>query len=199
MNIHKWEFYLKKIGVVGVGNVLFKDEGIGVFVVKYLEENYQFEPEVDLIDAGTLGFGLMSYLYEYDHIIIVDTISVNDKAGSVYRLTPKELSGLASYHQTAHEVEVLQMIELTPLTGRMADVVVIGVVPKDINRSEIGLTEELEDIPFKTVVAQVLKELEKINVKHKKVKNIPLKDVVKKHFGSYNNEFTDKRIGNEPF
>jgi hydrogenase maturation protease len=186
----------KKIGVVGVGNVLFKDEGIGVFLVKYLEENYKFEPEIDLIDAGTLGFGLMSYLYEYDHIILIDTISINDEAGSVYRLTPNELSGLASYHQTAHEVEVLQMIELTPLTGRMADVVVIGIIPEDINKSEIGLTKKLEGTPFKTALAQVLKELERINVKYQKIKDTPLKEVVKKHFGSYNGELSDKRIGN---
>jgi len=185
---------MKKIGVVGVGNILFKDEGIGVFVVKYLEENYSFKPEIDLIDAGTLGFGLMSYLHEYDHIILIDTISVKDKAGSVYRLTPEQLSGLASYHQTAHEVEVLQMIELTPLTGKMADVVVLGVVPEDINKSEIGLTETLEDIPFKTVVSQVLKELEKIGVSYKKEKNLSLKEVVIKNFGSYNGELSNKRI-----
>ncbi|WP_456384393.1 HyaD/HybD family hydrogenase maturation endopeptidase [Persephonella sp.] len=188
---------MKKIGIVGVGNVLFKDEGIGVFAVKYLEENYVFEPEVDIIDAGTLGFGLMRYLHEYDHIILIDTISINDKPGSVYRLTPEQLSGLASYHQTAHEVEVLQMIELTPLTGKMADTVVIGVVPELINASEIGLTETLEGQPFKTVIHQILKELERIGVSYRKVNNHSLKEVVMKHFGSYNGELSDKRIGNE--
>lgn len=188
---------MKKIGVVGVGNILFKDEGIGVFTIKYLEENYTFEPEVDLIDAGTLGFGLMKYLHEYDHIILIDTISVNDKPGSVYRLTPEQLSGLASYHQTAHEVEVLQMIELTPLTGKMADTVVIGIVPEDINSSEIGLTKNLEDVPFKTVIGQVLKELDRIGVKYRKTNSLTLKDVVMKHFGSYNGELSGKRIGDE--
>ncbi|NPA57702.1 MAG: hydrogenase maturation protease [Aquificae bacterium] len=188
---------MEKIGVVGVGNVLFKDEGIGVFAVKYLQENYTFSPEIDLIDAGTLGFGLMGYLHEYDHIILIDTLSVNDKAGSVYRLTPDQLSGLSSYHQTAHEVEVLQMLELTPLTGKMADTVVIGVVPELIDRSEIGLTETLEGQPFKTVIHQILKELERIGVSHKKVKNYTLKEVVMKHFGSYNGQLSDKRIGDE--
>ncbi|HHG73446.1 MAG TPA: hydrogenase maturation protease [Persephonella sp.] len=186
---------MRKIGVVGVGNILFKDEGIGVFAVKYLQENYSFDPEVDLIDAGTLGFGLMNYLHEYDSIILVDTISVNDKPGSVYRLTPDQLSGLSSYHQTVHEVEVLQMLELTPLTGKMADTVIIGVVPKEINSSQIGLTEELEDKPFKTIIFQILKELERIGVKYKKTRDVPLKDVVMKHFGSYNGKLSGKRIG----
>ncbi len=64
-----------------------------------------------------------------------------------------------------------------------------------INKSEIGLTETLEDIPFKTVVSQVLKELEKIGVSYKKEKNLSLKEVVIKHFGSYNGELSNKRIG----
>lgn len=185
---------MKKIGIVGVGNVLFKDEGIGVFIVKYLQENYRFEPEVDLIDAGTLGFGLMSYLHEYDYIILIDTISINDKPGSVFRLTPEQLSGIASYHQTAHEVEVLQMIELTPLTGKMADTVVIGIIPENICASEIGLTQTLEGTPFKTAIAQIFKELDRIGVKYEKINEIPLKEVVKKHFGSYNGELSEKRI-----
>ncbi len=177
---------MKKIGVAGVGNVLFKDEGIGVFVVKYLEVNYSFEPKVDLIDAGTLGFGLMNYLHEYDNLIIVDTISLNDAPGSVYRLTPEDLSGIGSYHQTAHEVEVLQMLELTPLTGKMAETVIIGVVPEDISSSEIGLTETLEDEPFKTAVFQVLKELENLGVGYKKIKDKTLPEVVIDFLGSYN-------------
>jgi len=188
---------MRKIGIVGVGNVLFKDEGIGVFVVKYLQENYRFEPDIDLIDAGTLGFGLMRYLHDYDHIVLIDTISVDDKAGSVYRLTPEQLSGLASYHQTAHEVEVLQMIELTPLTGKMADTVVIGVVPEKIDISEIGLTKTLEHTPFMTVVSQVLKELDRIGVKYKKTNNLSIEEVVMKHFGSYNGKLSEKRISDD--
>ncbi|WP_457641739.1 HyaD/HybD family hydrogenase maturation endopeptidase [Persephonella sp.] len=186
---------MEKIGIVGVGNVLFKDEGIGVYVVKYLEANYKFEPEIDLIDAGTLGFGLMNYLHEYDHIILIDTISVKDKPGSVFRLTPDDLSGIGSYHQTAHEVEVLEMLELTPLTGKMADTVIIGIIPENISVSEIGLTKTLEDIPFKTAVAQVLKELERIGVKYEKVGSKSLPEVVIDFLGSYNGE-TKKSIWN---
>ncbi|WP_457622508.1 HyaD/HybD family hydrogenase maturation endopeptidase [Persephonella sp.] len=177
---------MKKIGVAGVGNVLFKDEGIGVYVVKYLEANYRFQPEIDLIDAGTLGFGLMNYLHEYDFLIIVDTISVNDSPGSVYRLTPEDLSGIASYHQTAHEVEVLQMLELTPLTGKMAETVIIGIVPEDISKSEIGLTKTLEDTPFKTAVSQIIRELEKAGVRCIKTNNKSLQEVVIDFLGSYN-------------
>ncbi len=190
---------MKKIGVIGIGNVLFKDEGIGVFVIKYLKENYVFEPEIDLIDAGTLGFRLMEYFEDYDHIILVDTISIKDKPGTVFRLTDEQLAGIGSYHQTAHEVEVVQMLELTALKGNRAEIVIIGIIPELIHASEIGLTKTLEDIPFKTAVAQVLKELNSLNVNHTKINNFSLKDIALKHFGSYNGELIKTRLSNENY
>ncbi|HIE58931.1 MAG TPA: hydrogenase maturation protease [Persephonella sp.] len=190
---------MKKIGIVGVGNVLFKDEGIGVFIIKYLQENYEFTPDVDLIDAGTLGFRLMEYLEDYDYIILVDTISIKDKPGSVFRLTAEDLAGIGSYHQTAHEVEVLQMLELTALKGKRADTIIIGIVPENICMSEIGLTPSLENEGFKTAVYQILKELEKLGIRYKKINNIQLPEVVIKHFGSYNGKLVRERIGDENY
>ncbi|WP_456400388.1 HyaD/HybD family hydrogenase maturation endopeptidase [Persephonella sp.] len=182
---------MDKICVVGVGNVLFKDEGVGVYLVKYLEANYQFEPKIDLIDAGTLGFGLMRYLYEYDFVIIADTISINDKPGSVYRLTDKDISDIGSYHQTAHEVEVLQMLQITPLTGKMADVVIIGIVPEDISETKIGLSKTLEGTSFDTALNQILNELKLKGVRFKKIGNRSLKEVVIDFLGSYGDETGD--------
>ncbi len=190
---------MKNIAVIGVGNVLFKDEGIGVFVVKYLQENYKFSPEIDLIDAGTLGFRLMEYLEDYKHVILVDTISIKDKAGSVFRLTDEQLAGIGSYHQTAHEVEVVQMLELTALKGDRAEVIIVGIIPEDISITEIGLTKTLEDIPFKTAVAQVLKELEQLGIKYEKVNNKTLKEISLKHFGAYNGELIKTRLTNEDY
>ena len=190
---------MKNIAVIGIGNVLFKDEGIGVFTVKYLEENYKFEPNVDLIDAGTLGFRLMEYLEDYKHVILVDTISIKDKPGSVYRLTDEELAGIGSYHQTAHEVEVLQMLELTALKGNRANVIIVGIVPENINNTEIGLTETLENIPFKTAISQILKELEKLGVKYQKTGNKSLREIGLKHFGAYNGKLIKTRLTNENY
>lgn len=58
-----------EIVVIGVGNILFKDEGVGIYAAKYLEENYRFTPAVDIIDGGTLGFKLMTYYQSYEKVI----------------------------------------------------------------------------------------------------------------------------------
>lgn len=174
-----------KIAVLGVGNILFKDEGFGVFAVKYLQQNYKFDPEIQLIDGGTGGFKLIEYFQDYDYVILLDVISVNDKAGSIYRIEGENLASLSSYHQTAHEVEVLQMIDLAALGGKSAKIVVLGIVPEDITKTEIGLTSSLEKV-FESFINLVLKEIDSLGVKYEKINSKSLQDVVIDFIGSYN-------------
>ena len=101
----------KKIAIVGAGTVIFNDEGVGVYAAKYLEKNYNFDGDVTLVDGGVLGFQLMVYYQEYDRVIILDTITMqDDKAGAIYNLPSEELLGLGSYKQTAHEVEIVDLL-----------------------------------------------------------------------------------------
>ncbi|MEA2099908.1 MAG: hydrogenase maturation protease, partial [Campylobacterota bacterium] len=67
--------------IIGVGNLLFCDDGIGVIAIKYLEQNYDFNPKIELLDGGTLGFNLAEYFLEYENVFIIDTISTDDEAG----------------------------------------------------------------------------------------------------------------------
>ena len=62
-----------KTVLIGVGNILFMDEGIGVYAAKLLACNYTFTPEIEIIDGGTLGFKLMDYLSDYEKVIILET------------------------------------------------------------------------------------------------------------------------------
>ena len=63
--------------VIGVGNMLFKDEGIGIYAAEYISQNYKFDDkDLEIIDGGTLGFKLMTYFQEYDNVIILDTVSI---------------------------------------------------------------------------------------------------------------------------
>jgi hydrogenase maturation protease len=149
---------MKSIVVVGIGNILFKDEGVGVYAGRYLEENYSFEPSIDIIDGGTLGFKLMTYYQSYDKVLILDTVSIEDTPGSVYHLPADALMGLGSYRQTAHEVEVVEMLEICSLLDKMAEVSVVGIIPEDIESVEIDLTPTLHE-RFGTLIETTLGEL----------------------------------------
>jgi hydrogenase maturation protease len=168
---------LKSIVVVGVGNILFQDEGIGCYAGKYLEENYDFSPQIDIIDGGTLGFKLMTYYQNYDKVIIIDTVSIKDSAGSVYNLPSDALMGLGSYRQTAHEVEVVEMLEICSLLDKIAEVSVIGMIPEDIVTVNIDLSEVVKKA-FPSLIAETIKELERYGVKVSQKKDIKSLDVI---------------------
>lgn len=168
-----------KTAIVGAGTIIFQDEGVGVYAQKFLEQNYTFKDDVTLVDGGVLGFQLMTYYQDYDRVLILDTITMdNDTPGSIYNLPAEELLGLGSYKQTAHEVEIVEMLEICSLLEKMADVNIIGIVPEDIASVNVGLTDTLKK-QFPHFIHTTLDTLEKSGVKFTKNKNeIPLEDII---------------------
>jgi hydrogenase maturation protease len=152
-----------KVAVVGIGNILFTDEGVGVYAGKFLEENYDFDPAVDIVDGGTLGFKLMSYYQTYDKVVILDTISIEDSPGTVYNVPAHELMALGTYRNTAHEVEVVEMLEICSLLEKIAEVNVIGIVPEDIESVGIGMSRSMHR-HFPIFVKAALQELERAGI-----------------------------------
>ena len=185
----------KKNIVIGVGNMLFKAEGIGIYASEYIRQNYEFEGDIEVIDGGTLGFKLMTYFQEYDNVIILDTVSIEDKPGEIFRLPSDVLLGLGNYRKTAHEVEIVEMLEIVSVLDSHANVTIIGIIPEDIISVGIGLTSEMEK-RFEEFTLHGIKEIESLGIKAKKVNNIAVDDIVKSMIGSYNGSHLT-RIPNE--
>lgn len=181
--------------VIGVGNVLFKDEGVGIYAAKYLEENYEFDGGLEIIEGGTLGFKLMTFFQEYDNVIILDTVSIEDKAGEIFRLPSDVLLGLGTYRKTAHEVEIVEMLEICSVLDSHAEVTILGIIPKDIETVEIGLTSEIED-RFEEFILQAVQEVESLGIKATRKDNKSIKTIAHELIGSYNGEHLT-RIPNE--
>jgi len=118
---------------------------------------------VTLVDGGVLGFGLMSYYQDYDRVLILDALTIDDEVGAIYNLPAQELLGLGSYKQTAHEVEVAEMLEICSLLEKMAQVSIIGIVPKDIQSVNVGLSDELK-AKFYDFIEAIMAELSHSNV-----------------------------------
>ena len=164
--------------VIGIGNLLFCDDGIGVIAIKYLKENFEFTPELELLDGGTLGFNLAEYFLEYDNVFIIDTISTNDKAGEIYKIPSDELLGSGAYKKTAHEVEVIQMLEICELYDKKAEVTIFAIVPDDIKSVKIGLSEILKN-KFDILVQTLIKEIEFLGIKVTEKDYVSLQKVIK--------------------
>ncbi len=164
--------------VIGIGNLLFCDDGVGVITIRYLKDNFEFTPAVELLDGGTLGFNLAEYFLEYDNVFIVDTISADAKSGTVYKVPSDELLGSSNYKSTAHEVEVIQMLEACELYDKKAKVTVFAIVPYDIQTANIGLSEILKS-KFDILVKTLVSEIESLGIKVKKINNYSLKSIEK--------------------
>jgi hydrogenase maturation protease len=135
-----------KVVLIGSGNTFFKDEGIGLYAAKYLKENFTFDPALDIIDGGTLGFGLMPLLQEYDAVIIANTSSEDDKIiGSIDLLSGEELIANQGIKKTANEVEITEMLQICSMANHCAQVTTISIVPEDILSVEVGITSALRD------------------------------------------------------
>lgn len=180
MNLGALQPDSRRIAVIGLGNILFSDEGAGVYASRYLKANYDFSPNIDLIDGGTLGMNLVDYMASYDHLVLLDTLSVDapDAPGTVYCLDSEVLQGLGRYRATAHEVEVLQTLELGALMGERADVQVVAVVPEEIETVAISLTASVtQAIPL--LIETVLGQLHDLGVASRpRQQTVPLEEVV---------------------
>jgi hydrogenase maturation protease len=159
--------------------VIFRDEGVGVYAQRYLAENYDFDGDLTLVDGGVLGFQLMTYYTDYDRVIILDTITMKEEApGAIYNIPGEELLGLGSYKQTAHEVEIVEMLEIAALNGNLSDVSIIGIVPEDILSVKVGLSDRLKEA-FPEFIATALSELKKSGIEAiPKPKQLSLDEVI---------------------
>jgi hydrogenase maturation protease len=118
--------------VIGVGNLLLKDEGIGIHAVKALQE-IGLPPYVSLIDGGTSP-DLIAYTRAGDKLIIVDAARAGGKPGTVYRFKPEDLAGGGGILTSAHEMGVVENLNIMTLTGNAPqETVIIGIEPGEID------------------------------------------------------------------
>lgn len=128
--------------ILGVGNLLLKDEGVGIHVIQALE-NETLPSGVHLLDGGTGGFHLMSWLEEYERIIMIDATLDNNPPGTVRQLKPRYASDFPPL-MSAHEIGLRDMIEAMQLTGKMPKVNLIVISAADISEVGMELSAEVE-------------------------------------------------------
>jgi hydrogenase maturation protease len=149
--------------ILGIGNVLAQDDGFGVYACAYLSANYTFEPTIEIINGGVEGINLLNLFMEHERIIILDTISLDDEAGSIYNIPSFELSGYGLNSGGAHEVGVIQCLEMMELLGQsLPESNVIGIVPDSIT-FQMGLSDTLKE-RFNDYINTVINTLKTINI-----------------------------------
>jgi len=157
--------------IIGIGNVLQKDDGLGVYAASYLHENYTFSQELEIINGGVEGIHLLNVLEENNHIIILDCLQLNDEPASIYAIPAQEISGYGLNNGGAHEIGILQCMDMMELQGKeVPEAIVIGIVPGEVT-FEFGLSEALLNA-YEDYVSVVLQYLAKQGIDHTKKDNV---------------------------
>ncbi len=149
------------IMILGVGNILFTDEGVGVRVVEALEDRYQFPRNVTIEDGGVLGINLLGVISEADHLIVVDAVRNGGEPGSLYRLEGEEIPRRILAKNSLHQVDLLEALTLCQALDRTPETVILGVEPADIETLATELTPTVRD-KVDDMMNMVLAEIERL-------------------------------------
>lgn len=145
----------KKTLILGIGNLLLKDEGVGIHVIRALEKE-TLPAHVTLMDGGTGGLHLISWLTGYDHIIMIDATLDSNPPGTVRLIHPQYANDYPPL-MSAHEIGLRDMIETMILTGDLPEVHLIVVSAANLNEVNMKLTPEVE-----ATIPKVIKVIQKL-------------------------------------
>lgn len=147
--------------VLGLGNLLLRDEGVGVRVVEVLAERYALPAEVEVVDGGTAGMDLLNTLAGCDHLLICDAVRTGGPPGSVVKLVGEQVPALFQTRCSPHQLGLSDLLATLTLTGEApAALTLIGIVPADL-RLGLELSPEVTAVVGQAVesLAAELREL----------------------------------------
>jgi hydrogenase maturation protease len=119
--------------VLGLGNPLMGDDGLGVAAVECLREEWELSGDVDLVDGGTWGMNLLPLIETADRVILMDAIRSGVAPGTLTVLERRDLPRYFSLKLSPHQIDLREVLALAELRGALPDdLVAIGIEPQRI-------------------------------------------------------------------
>jgi len=151
-----------KILVLGVGNLLLKDDGVGVHAIKELEK-FSLPGNVQLLEAGTVSHQLLPLFNSIDYLIVIDAVEAGDVPGTIFRFSPDDIRVKSGQRFSLHQISLMDVLSLTSLTGRMPETIIFGIQPVDVSSWSLELSDAVrESVP--KIRELVFAEIERINL-----------------------------------
>lgn len=153
----------QKTLVLGVGNPLMRDDGVGPRVIEMLRSGFTFPQDVDVVDAGTMSFMILDLLREVDQLIIIDAVRDTGEApGTVFRMTPEEIAPNQVPH-SLHDMRLVDVLQAAELMGSMPNTIAFGVQIDTIEEWVLELSAPVgAAVPI--AAAAVLEELKALGI-----------------------------------
>ncbi|MDO8282656.1 MAG: HyaD/HybD family hydrogenase maturation endopeptidase [Thermodesulfovibrionia bacterium] len=147
-----------KITILGIGNTLISDDGVGVHIVNKLDDEYTFPDNVTLIDGGTKGLDLLPFIEGSDRLLIIDAANFKKEPGTIDTVIGDRIPAFLSQKLSVHQIGLPDMLFAAKLMGiSPPEMCLIGIQPKSMDTS----TEMSEEIKarFYDLYAEVLGKL----------------------------------------
>jgi len=119
--------------VLGLGNILLEDEGLGIRALELLEQRYEIPPEVELLDGGTTGMGLLDQISGRQHLLVLDAVQTGEPPGTLVKLAGDQVPVYFGMRISPHQLGLSDVLATLELSGeRPAGVTVLGLVPESL-------------------------------------------------------------------
>jgi hydrogenase maturation protease len=154
---------MKKIVVLGTGNELYKDEGIGVHVARILQTQQSLlGVGIEVIDGGTSP-DICYLLDDVDKLVIIDAVKGGCEPGAIYRFTPEQIVAEKAVVTSVHQMGILENLNMMELTGcKPRETVIVGVEPFDLGPG-LELSQGLKNQVPK-IIETVIREIGPFNI-----------------------------------
>ena len=119
--------------VLGVGNSLQIDDGVGVHAVAELMK-MQWPEEVEIVDGGVAGLDLIAIVDKREYVIVLDAVDAGHEAGTIFKFTPEDVENQTLHYDSLHQIGLLETIQMAKLTGSAPKhTIILGVQPEKVD------------------------------------------------------------------
>ena len=148
---------IKNTVIIGIGNILLQDDGIGVHVIRQLE-NEKLPSTIELVDGGTSTLDMLGFFLDNRKVIVVDCLRAGLKPGTIYKIKPEDIKSYKKENLSIHDVQILDVVEMANMMGKYPEVVIFGIEPEKI-AVDLEMTRTMiSKIP--EIVCNIKKELQ---------------------------------------
>lgn len=134
----------ERILVMGIGNPLMRDEGVGPRVAELLMAGYEFPDNVEVVDAGTMSYMILDLLRGVDRLLLIDAVqNTGEPPGTVMLLTPEDMAENQVMH-SLHDIRVIDVLQAAALMDRAPETQAICVQIESIEEFVLNLSEPVE-------------------------------------------------------
>jgi len=119
--------------VLGMGNLLLEDEGLGIRALEFLQQRYEHPDGVEFLDGGTTGMGLLDDMSRRKHVLVLDACQTGDPPGTLVRLAGDDVPVYFGMRISPHQLGLSEVLATLELSGEQpAEVIVLGLVPDSV-------------------------------------------------------------------